>query len=76
MMPTITRPRALRPLATSSCPTCGPTNSERRNATAGFCAFRAASTASLCCPELLPACTGRRSSTSRAEPKFCTGTSA
>ncbi len=72
MMPMTTKASAFRPSAASSCPTWGPTNSVRRNSTSGEAAFSACSTCSLCCAEVLPCCTGRRISTSREVPKFCT----
>ena len=75
MMPPITKASAFRPLVTSSCPTCGPTNSTRRSVTSGLAAFSSAITLSLCSADVTPCLSGRRIITSRDEPKFCTSTS-
>jgi len=75
MMPSITTPRASKPLVTSSSPTEGPTNSVRRRVTSGSSAFSATITCSLCWAEVTSFCTGMRIITSRAVPKFCTVTS-
>ncbi len=72
MMPTTTNSNAIRPLCSSSWPTCGPTNSTRRNCTSAFWACRADSTVRLWAAVSSFGRTGRRIITSCEVPKFCT----
>ncbi|MDT4869495.1 hypothetical protein FQZ97_1045270 [compost metagenome] len=72
MMPMTTTSSAIRPLCSSSWPTCGPTNSTRRSSTPESAAFSAAMTVSLWVAEVWPSCRGRRIMTSCEVPKFCT----
>ena len=72
-MPPITSSSAIAPSEASSLPTCGPTNSTRRSSgLPPSRALRLAMTLSLTLPVSMPSRLGRRISTSRELPKFCT----
>ena len=74
-MPTITSSKASAPFSASSLPTCGPTNSTRRNVAPGASALSAVITDSPILAVFCSLLSGRRIMTSWLEPKFCTAMS-